>query len=255
MWTCSPLPAPSALTEGAKVAHARGDVLPKNEMTGMLKELDSVDAGGPRSSTTYAYSGFRVNVVNQYVLVAGGYWSGVVADEPYGPWEGAAMLDTDGVPEHVSDMLVADDGSLIVVGESWIGRSLDRDWREYSLVEETEGWMYGVARAGNGRFWVVGDRGQLRFSNDDGWHWETVRARGAGPDLFAVHFADERHGAAVGAHGTVLATHNGGRDWFELPTGLDHFLGGVVAYSDGSIVVAGEGGFLARWRPPVGPTR
>ena len=41
----------------------------------MLKELDAVDAGGPRSSTTYAYSGFRVNVVNQYVLVAGGYWT------------------------------------------------------------------------------------------------------------------------------------------------------------------------------------
>ena len=40
----------------------------------MLKELDAVDAGGPRSSTIYAYSGFRVNLVNQYVLVAGGYW-------------------------------------------------------------------------------------------------------------------------------------------------------------------------------------
>ena len=48
--------------------------LPNRGKPGMLKELDSVDAGGPRSSTTYAYSGFRVNVVNQYVLVAGGYW-------------------------------------------------------------------------------------------------------------------------------------------------------------------------------------
>ena len=50
------------------------DALPNRGAMGMLKEFDAVDAGGPRSSTTYAYSGFRVNLVNQYVLVAGGYW-------------------------------------------------------------------------------------------------------------------------------------------------------------------------------------
>jgi hypothetical protein len=50
------------------------DELPNRGRPGMLKELDAVDAGGPRSSTIYAYSGFRVNLVNQYVLVAGGYW-------------------------------------------------------------------------------------------------------------------------------------------------------------------------------------
>ena len=50
------------------------DALPNRGALGMLKEFDARDAGGPRSSTTYAYSGFRVNLVNQYVLVAGGYW-------------------------------------------------------------------------------------------------------------------------------------------------------------------------------------
>jgi hypothetical protein len=50
------------------------EALPNIGKPGMLKELDSVDAGGPRSSTTYAYSGFSINLVNQYVLMAGGYW-------------------------------------------------------------------------------------------------------------------------------------------------------------------------------------
>lgn len=50
------------------------DRLPNRGEIGMLRELDSHDAGGPRSSTIYAYSGFRVNLVNQYVLIAGGYW-------------------------------------------------------------------------------------------------------------------------------------------------------------------------------------
>ena len=65
-----------ALPDGSRagVLLSGCDALPNRGKPGMLKELDSVDAGGPRSSITYAYSGFRVNVVNQYVLVAGGYW-------------------------------------------------------------------------------------------------------------------------------------------------------------------------------------
>ncbi|HVK05816.1 MAG TPA: hypothetical protein VM490_20260 [Armatimonadaceae bacterium] len=48
--------------------------LPNRGKPGMLKEFDSVDAGGPRSSTHYAYDGFRVNLINHLVLVAGGLW-------------------------------------------------------------------------------------------------------------------------------------------------------------------------------------
>ena len=56
--------------------------LPNQGSLGMLRELDSNDADGPRSSTLYAYDGFRVNLVNQYVLVAGGFWKeGEDADE------------------------------------------------------------------------------------------------------------------------------------------------------------------------------
>ena len=66
------VPLPDGSRAGVLLSGCDG--LPNKGKAGMLKELDSVDAGGPRSSTTYAYSGFRVNVVNQYVLVAGGYW-------------------------------------------------------------------------------------------------------------------------------------------------------------------------------------
>ena len=48
--------------------------LPNKGQIGMLKEFDSVDANGPRSSVLYAYDGFRCNLVNHYVLLAGGYW-------------------------------------------------------------------------------------------------------------------------------------------------------------------------------------
>lgn len=41
---------------------------------GMLMEFNSRDANGARSSAGYAYHGFRPNLANQIVLVAGGYW-------------------------------------------------------------------------------------------------------------------------------------------------------------------------------------
>ena len=53
---------------------AIGLMFPVANAESITADHDAMDAGGPRSSLTYAYSGFRVNLVNQYVLVAGGYW-------------------------------------------------------------------------------------------------------------------------------------------------------------------------------------
>lgn len=48
--------------------------LPNKGRAGMLREFDSGDAGGPRSSITYAYDGFRPNLTNHVVVLSGGYW-------------------------------------------------------------------------------------------------------------------------------------------------------------------------------------
>lgn len=50
---------------------------------GMLREFDTTDAGGPRSSLNYAYMGFKANLANQVVLLAAGLWKpGPVAISP-----------------------------------------------------------------------------------------------------------------------------------------------------------------------------
>lgn len=48
--------------------------LPNPGAVGMLKELDSGDSGGQRSSLVYAYDGYRPHQTNQIVLILGGYW-------------------------------------------------------------------------------------------------------------------------------------------------------------------------------------
>jgi hypothetical protein len=60
--------------DGAGMIASGADTLPNKGKDGMLLEFDSKDAGGPRSSITYAYDGFRPNLTNHVVLLAGGYW-------------------------------------------------------------------------------------------------------------------------------------------------------------------------------------
>jgi hypothetical protein len=48
--------------------------LPSPGAAGMLKEFDSLDGGGARSSMEYAYDSYRPHQTNQLVLVIGGYW-------------------------------------------------------------------------------------------------------------------------------------------------------------------------------------
>jgi len=67
---------------GAGMIASGADELPNKGKDGMLLEFDSMDAGGHRSSITYAYDGFRPNLTNHIVLIAGGYWkNGPKADE------------------------------------------------------------------------------------------------------------------------------------------------------------------------------
>lgn len=48
--------------------------LPNPGAAGMLKEFDSFDGGGARSSLGYAYDGYRPHQTNQLVMIIGGYW-------------------------------------------------------------------------------------------------------------------------------------------------------------------------------------
>ena len=48
--------------------------LPNPGAVGMLKEFDTGDGAGPRSSILYAYDGYRPHQTNQLVLIIGGFW-------------------------------------------------------------------------------------------------------------------------------------------------------------------------------------
>ena len=60
--------------DGAGKIASGAENLPNPGAPGMLKEFDTTDANGPRSSIYYCYDGYRPHQTNQLVLVIGGYW-------------------------------------------------------------------------------------------------------------------------------------------------------------------------------------
>ncbi len=68
--------------DGGGVLQSGIENLPNVGEDGMLKEFDSFDANGKRSSADYSLGGYRPNLTNHIVLLAGGGWKpGPQADE------------------------------------------------------------------------------------------------------------------------------------------------------------------------------
>jgi len=71
--------------------------------------------------------------------------------------------------------------------------------------------MLGAAHAGS-RIVVVGERGIILLSDDNGKRWQQAEVP-VSVSLTAVRFADARNGVAVGHAGVVLTTSDGGAHW------------------------------------------
>ncbi len=78
--------------------------------------------------------------------------------------------------------------------------------------------LFGVG-LGDGRLIAVGERGERRWSGDEGETWSMIEG---GSETFPdgiyvymrdIEFGDREHGWIVGAGGLVLRTEDGGRTW------------------------------------------
>ncbi len=124
--------------------------------------------------------------------------------------------------------------------------------------------LFDVATLGS-RAWAVGSWGSVLRSDDAGASWRPLRTPTT-RTLFAVSFADERHGWAVGATGVIVRTTDAGETWRpqtaarldplgggELP--LDSHLLGVSAVGPSEAWAVGDFGIVLhtadgeRWQP------
>ncbi|MCA9166253.1 MAG: hypothetical protein KDB23_01235 [Planctomycetales bacterium] len=92
-------------------------------------------------------------------------------------------------------------------GEDW---RTPRDLPNSALTFEFD-WM-SIAASGE-HVWVGGVPGTHLLHSPDGgrsWQWQST---GSTLPLYSIEFTDTRHGWAVGALGTILATADGGTTW------------------------------------------
>ncbi len=72
--------------------------------------------------------------------------------------------------------------------------------------------IQGAAHAGQ-RLVTVGDYGTILLSDDAGKTFRQASSVPVSSTLTAVHFADDKHGWAVGQWGAILHTADGGENW------------------------------------------
>lgn len=98
--------------------------------------------------------------------------------------------------------------------------------------------------------WAVGYDGTILVSGDGGKTWSLQQFDAAwGKPWFDVLFFDTSSGLLAGANGTLKKTADGGKTW--EPVESDAFadtpnLYNLTALGDGSLLISGERGFLAR---------
>ncbi|CAN7462568.1 YCF48-related protein [Variovorax sp. LjRoot130] len=81
--------------------------------------------------------------------------------------------------------------------------------------------------------WAVGRGGStVYFTTDGGINWKPQKS-GIGKRLYAVQFADDQKGWAVGSDGAVVATMDGGETWNAQPSGSDFDLLELHVAKDG----------------------
>lgn len=100
------------------------------------------------------------------------------------------------------------------------------------------------------RGWAVGHAATILTTRDGGrtWSLQNYEPRLETPFL-DVAFLNERKGFAIGAYDLFYTTHNGGKTWTEYKPQIsrgDWHLYGITSLDDGTLVIAGESGLLAR---------
>jgi photosystem II stability/assembly factor-like uncharacterized protein len=150
---------------------------------------------------------------------------------------GATWTQVDALP----DAPGAVDEPEIVASESGVFAAEDLE-----LGEEDNPHFNAIARTGSGALVVVGERGTVLRSRDNGATWQKVRFPYAG-SLFGVLGWDADHVLAFGLRGNVYESFDLGDTWTKVDSGVTtNVMGGVALEGGGAVLVGSNGAVLTR---------
>ena len=179
-------------------------------------------------------------------IVVAGYWSAAITANAGGQWAQFGVPSGFGYENQIAGIAEVPGGATVAVGYyDYVGTAQPGSTTASPVAQHggSAEWWNAVAAVSGGKVWVVGDGGLIAASSNNGVSW-SAQVSGTTENLYAVHFADAQHGAAVGRRGSVVVTADGGAHWTPRSIGRDAYLGAV--YVDATtITIAGEDGLVA----------
>ncbi|MES2489196.1 MAG: YCF48-related protein [Pseudomonadota bacterium] len=160
----------------------------------------------------------------------------------------AAMTAPKAAQARMLDIATAG-SQLVAVGEQGvILRSADgKQWTQ--SPSPVNSMLTRVRFTDDKRGWVLGYSGSILQTEDGGATWKLRHYDQEQHAMYDILFLDAQHGFAVGGFGNVLETRDGGTTWAESAPALAEqrlHLNTILRTADGSILIAGEHGLLAR---------
>ena len=195
------------------------------------------------------FGGAYINAVacGGTTITAGGLWTAESSTDCGKTWKSASM-SVDGA---------GDQAFVVALRRSSSGRWMASGYYDY-IARSTDGvtfspvggavelqWWNDISADEKGGWWVVGEKGGVQHSADDGLTFTAVAVPTV-EDLYAVSFRDASNGVVVGSHGAAFVTHDGGSTWTDISTGLDGYLGAATWLDATTVLVAGEKGTVLR---------
>jgi len=117
---------------------------------------------------------------------------------------------------------------------------------QLQLEEESDPHFNAIARTGSGAMVIVGERGTVYRSRDNGGTWQKVRLPYQG-SMFGVLAWEGEHILAYGLRGNAYESMDLGDSWTKVDTGsASSLMGGTALPNGGAVLVGGNGRFLMR---------
>ncbi len=138
----------------------------------------------------------------------------------------------------------AGDGADVDGDDGMDDEAVTFDEADLALGDEADPHLNAIVRLGSGRLIVVGERGTVFRSDNDGQQWQRLNLPYGGSMYGALPLG---HAGVIvyGLRGRVFESRNGGEDWAELDSGsLSNLFGGSIDRDGGIVLVGSEGAVL-----------
>ena len=159
-----------------------------------------------------------------------------------------ALMAAKAVQARLLDIALAGPQMVAVGEEGVILRSADgKNWTQSASPVNVMLTRVRFADASHG--WALGYDASILQTEDGGKTWALRHHDSQDRALYDILFLDAQHGIVVGAYGRVLETRDGGKTWAPGAPALSDLhlhLNVLLKLPDGALLVAGEGGLMAR---------